>query len=318
MRNAVVSSRTSSRCDSTAVATASLAEEKAARNQSPPVANTWPPWRSTAERTMTSWALTVSAMSAGFASHRRAESSISVNKNVTVPEGDCTVTTGLYCDERFVSAGGGQVTSRCPDRSEWAIAPSQEKPGQRSGMGGPFGQLIIRGDAISGRTGAPPCHHRSLSPCSQIPPVEAVARVVAALAARGADGAIGGSGLLAALGLVESVRDWDLTTDAPESLVVAALDSVGLPYVVEDAGESPYATRARFVVEGGDHRIDLLVAFAVRTQSGIMPVPTRVTRYWHDLPIGDPVAWARAYRAIGRTRSADLLDGWLTAGGGLR
>jgi hypothetical protein len=46
-----------------------------------------PPWRSIAERTMTSWVCTAVVISAGVDSQRRAESSMSVNKNVTVPNG---------------------------------------------------------------------------------------------------------------------------------------------------------------------------------------------------------------------------------------
>ena len=140
--------------------------------------------------------------------------------------------------------------------------------------------------------------------------MKAVAQIVAALVASGAEVAVGGSGLLAALGLVESVRDWDITTDAPENVVVDALDSVGLPYAAMGAGDGLYATRARFVVDCGDHNVDVLVGFAVREQGSSIPVETLVTRYWNGLPIGDPRAWAKAYRIIGRSQSAALLEGW--------
>ena len=46
---------------------------------------------------MTSWACTAAAMSAGVDSQSRVESSMSVNRNVTVPDGGCTDTAALYC-----------------------------------------------------------------------------------------------------------------------------------------------------------------------------------------------------------------------------
>jgi hypothetical protein len=45
------------------------------------------------------------------------------------------------------------------------------------------------------------------------PPFQVVSQVLAALRRHGAEAAIGGSGLLAALGLVDQVRDWDVTTE---------------------------------------------------------------------------------------------------------
>ena len=64
----------------------------AAANPSPPVAKTYPPWRSMALRTMASWICTAAAMSAGDSSQSRVESSMSVKRNVTVPDGAATAT----------------------------------------------------------------------------------------------------------------------------------------------------------------------------------------------------------------------------------
>ena len=43
-------------------------------------------------RTIASWIRTAAAMSAGASSHRRVESSMSVNRNVTVPDGAAAAT----------------------------------------------------------------------------------------------------------------------------------------------------------------------------------------------------------------------------------
>ncbi len=144
----------------------------------------------------------------------------------------------------------------------------------------------------------------------QTPPLAAVVAVVNALQAQGAVAAVGGSGLLAALGLVDWVRDWDVTTDAPTQTVQAALSATGLPVDPAPAGQGSYATRARFAVRGVAHDVDVLVGFALRDHGHVVPLPTRVTRTWRGLPIADPMVWLRAYRLLGRQDRADLLQHW--------
>ena len=144
------------------------------------------------------------------------------------------------------------------------------------------------------------------------PPLPIVAAVVAALQAHGAVAAVGGSGLLAALGLVDSVRDWDVTTDAATQTVESALAQVsGATVAPAASGDAGYATRARFVVRGNDHEVDVLVGFALLEEDQVVPLPTRVTRTWQGLPIADPEVWLRAYRLLGRHERADLLQRYL-------
>jgi hypothetical protein len=143
------------------------------------------------------------------------------------------------------------------------------------------------------------------------PPFDVVATVVAALRAHGAEAAIGGSGLLAALGLVEQVRDWDVTTDTDTGVVERALRSTGLPYRRSTAGDGPYRSRARVIVAADEHDVDVLVAFAVQDGDRVVPLPTRVTRTWRGLPIADPLVWRDAYRLLGRTERAVLLQNWI-------
>lgn len=149
-------------------------------------------------------------------------------------------------------------------------------------------------------------------PAARTPPLAVVKAVVTALQAHGAEAAVGGSGLLAALGLVDSVRDWDVTTDAATGTVELALAAVpGAPVTAASAGEDDFATRARFLVHGEDHAVDVLVGFALLEHEHFVPLPTRVTRTWRGLPIGDPAVWLRAYRLLGRHERADLLQRWL-------
>lgn len=137
--------------------------------------------------------------------------------------------------------------------------------------------------------------------------------MLAALAAHGVEAAIGGSGLLAALGLVDRVRDWDVTTDGSVELVRAALDDTGLPYRSAAVRDGVYATRERYVVSAPDHEVDVIVGFAVHSAAadGVVPLPTTITGHWRGLPLADPEVWALAYRLIGRADRAAVLERWL-------
>ncbi|MEO6714591.1 MAG: TOPRIM nucleotidyl transferase/hydrolase domain-containing protein [Mycobacteriales bacterium] len=145
------------------------------------------------------------------------------------------------------------------------------------------------------------------------PPVDIVAAVVTALTQRGAVAAVGGSGLLAALGLAEIVRDWDVTTDADEATVEEALDSIGVHYQQLAAGDRQFRTRARYVIAAASHDIDVLVGFALDDGQRVIELPTRVTREWRGLPIADPAVWAEAYRLLGRADHAESLQRWRDA-----
>src|ERR1700685_4184408 len=99
---------------------------------------------------------------------------------------------------------------------------------------------------------------------TEVPDMSVVRLVLRKLAESELSAAIGGSGLLAALGLTDVVHDWDVTTDGPTSAVVDALDSAGVPYRQAPAGIGVYASDGLYVVDGGDHEVDVIVGFAVR------------------------------------------------------
>jgi len=145
-----------------------------------------------------------------------------------------------------------------------------------------------------------------------IPRLHVVKDVITALAADQIIAAVGGSGLMAALDLTDQVHDWDLTTDAEPAAVQAALTSAHLAYSRADAGDGTFATRARFRIDGNDHDVDLIVGFAIHHDDGIVHLPTRITGYWHDLPLGDPAVWAQAYNYMNRHHQAKCLENWLS------
>lgn len=151
-------------------------------------------------------------------------------------------------------------------------------------------------------------------PVTRIPPLEAVLAVQSALRDAGLNPVVGGSALLASLGLeLDEVHDWDVLVDADEDAVARALAATGLPTRrAADPAPAPYASEALFVVDAGDHAIDVIVRFRIRTAAGVLEVPARAGRTWRGLTMARAEDWAVAYRAMGRERSAALLTAMLS------
>jgi hypothetical protein len=143
-----------------------------------------------------------------------------------------------------------------------------------------------------------------------IPDLTVVREILSCFDDHGIVGAIGGSGLLAALGLTQVVRDWDITTDSVPSSVERALVEVGYPYRCGTVGVGTFASAALYIVEAETHEVDVIVGFAVRVEGQRIELPTRVTGIWRSLPLADPTVWEQAYRAMGETAKADLLESW--------
>ena len=70
-----------------AASTADIGDANAAAIPSPVWLNTKPSWASIAERNTLSCAASATRIASASASHRRVEPSISVNRNVTTPDG---------------------------------------------------------------------------------------------------------------------------------------------------------------------------------------------------------------------------------------
>ena len=127
-----------------------------------------------------------------------------------------------------------------------------------------------------------------------LPPREGLAALTARLDAKGIAWAVGGSGLLAALGLVEQVNDWD---------VQVAGEPDPLRFLFHDLDHS-------FHGNGGCHadakltfpreRVELITSFAFFAPDGVVRIPLHVARRWNGLPIASPEGWACAYWLMGR------------------
>jgi hypothetical protein len=125
------------------------------------------------------------------------------------------------------------------------------------------------------------------------PPFAPLQAVSARLASAGVAHALGGSGLCAALGLVDRVNDWDVTCDA--DLDALATIFAGQPH--ERFGNSGCHADHKLNLEGGG--IELIARFAFFVPGGIVRIPTIVTRTWQGVPVGSPEAWAVAYALMG-------------------
>jgi hypothetical protein len=141
------------------------------------------------------------------------------------------------------------------------------------------------------------------------PPLEALLEIVARLERERITCALGGSGLLAALGLVQVVHDWDLTADEPlERLLPVAR---GLAH--ETAGSDHLHADAKLMFP--DHSVEIIARFAFHTARGVVHIPTVVTGHWRGVPLASPEAWAVAYDLLDRPAKRDLLLGHLRGHG---
>ena len=153
-----------------------------------------------------------------------------------------------------------------------------------------------------------------------IPSLHTVTLLQASLSDAGIDSVVGGSGLLASLGLIEEVHDWDLVVDAPIAgegsaaardrvvqRVEEVLDASGLPHRRRERS-GIFHTAAALLVDAGDHSIDVLVGFALESRDRVVSIPARPGHLWRGLQMARPEEWSQAYRLMGRAERAESLQ----------
>lgn len=150
---------------------------------------------------------------------------------------------------------------------------------------------------------------------ARTPPLEGLLGITARLDREGIAWAIGGSALLASLGLVREVNDWDVQVDAdPEPLRELFAD---VPHSFHGHGGCHADWKLAFAVE----RVELIPRFAFFVPGGVVRIPFRVAGRWRELPTASPEGWAAAYWLMGeyddvalrarRAARASALLGWL-------
>ena len=131
------------------------------------------------------------------------------------------------------------------------------------------------------------------APALVLPPVEPLRRLTARLDAAGIEWGVGASGLLAALGLVHEVNDWDVQVEAePDALRALFAD---LEYAFHGHG----ACHADWKLSFAGPRTEVIPRFAFFVPGGVVRVRLAVSRHWRGLPIASPEGWACAYWLMG-------------------
>ncbi|GGO03692.1 hypothetical protein [Saccharibacillus kuerlensis] len=139
--------------------------------------------------------------------------------------------------------------------------------------------------------------------------LETLNRVTRLLSQAGVDYVVGGSGMLFGLGLTDKVRDWDLMTEASENEIRMALDSLTL---VDESGPSElYGSGCKLGIEETEPEVEIIVGFAIRTESGICRLPALPGGIRRGLRIASPEVWLAAYTLMGRSEKAALLEEYL-------
>jgi hypothetical protein len=150
----------------------------------------------------------------------------------------------------------------------------------------------------------------------ETPPIESLRLAFARLQRAGVPCALGGSGLLAGLGLVDHVRDWDLTADGDVTAIAALFSD--LPH--ELAGHSGIHADHKVMLPSLE--VEVIVNFAFAVEGPVIRIPTLTRVTWNGVPLASPEAWAVAYALMGeyegearRRERAELLFGYLARHG---
>ena len=142
----------------------------------------------------------------------------------------------------------------------------------------------------------------SAAPVLRLPPLEPMRAITARLDAAGIEWGVGASGLLASLGLVDQVNDWDIQVEAGPDQVRAVF--AGERYEFHGHG----GCHADWKLAFADARTEVIPRFAFFAPAGIVHVRLAVSRHWRGLPIASPEGWACAYWLMGEYDEPSLRE----------
>lgn len=147
--------------------------------------------------------------------------------------------------------------------------------------------------------------------------IKDLVRITDELKESGISYALGGSGLLHALGLVEQVNDWDLLVECPKEKLLKVIQ--GYSWQEQLSGDGLFASEYRIQVV--PLSIDFIGYFALRSTKGIVKLPLEKGddegkgnvkgNTWHGIPLSTPETWYVAYKMMGRKSKAELLYNYL-------
>ncbi|WP_243300191.1 hypothetical protein [Bacillus litorisediminis] len=141
--------------------------------------------------------------------------------------------------------------------------------------------------------------------------MKSIYKLIEDLEASGLSYSIGGSGLLNSLGFSVPMGDWDVFVDSEKNKVLRALKH----WEVEDKSvDSHPLFKSEFLLGVKDTEskpIEIIGYFKIKTEDGLVPLPSAVHHRWENMNIGHPVIWFVAYTLMGRTEKASLLRQFL-------
>lgn len=131
--------------------------------------------------------------------------------------------------------------------------------------------------------------------------------------AHGISYALGGSGLLLSLNLLEEVNDWDVTTDCPLEQLVRSLQPLRVE--LKTSGDYPFASDYRVQVITYGKPVEIIGGFKLHAENGIVKLPTVPAQKWNGIHLGSPEVWAAAYALMKRPAKAEKLLQYLRLNG---
>lgn len=147
--------------------------------------------------------------------------------------------------------------------------------------------------------------------------IKDLVRITDELKESGISCALGGSGLLHALGLVEQVNDWDLLVECSKEKLLKVIQRYS--WQEQSSGDGLFASEYRIQVV--PISIDFIGYFALRSSKGIVRLPLEKEEAegkrngnrhtWHGISLSAPEIWYVAYKMMGREPKAELLYNYL-------
>lgn len=120
--------------------------------------------------------------------------------------------------------------------------------------------------------------------------------------------ALGGSGLLFFLGLIDSVNDWDITVDCKKDTLIHAIS--GYDWIDQRTGDYPFASQFRLSIH--THKIDFIGGFACYSNDTIIKLPVSYFLEIQGIKLSNPEIWYVAYDLMGRKEKSNLIMKYLT------
>ncbi|MET3698639.1 hypothetical protein SAMN05877753_104126 [Bacillus oleivorans] len=136
-------------------------------------------------------------------------------------------------------------------------------------------------------------------------------KLIEDLQSSGLSYSIGGSGLLNSLGFSVQMGDWDVFVDGEKNKVMDALKNWEIEERTVDSHPLFKSEFLLGVKDAESKPIEIIGYFKIKTEEGLIPLPSVVHHRWENLNIGHPVIWFVAYSLMGRIEKASILRQYL-------